>query len=938
MRTIAQSPHRGGRCIARGRQLPSIRDLGAGLALLWIVVFAGSAGADTPAASSFDGGNGSQANPFQISTLAELRLFMQGGPFPGALSNNQNYFKLTANIDAADTSTWLGGLGWQPVAWTPLNSFDGQNFEIQNLTINRPTQDNVGFISTLGGSCCDQVLQNIKLVGGTIAGRDSTGGIIGQSGQFMMPMTNLSSTAAISGNSMVGGLIGATNGGTLSASSAGGSVTGTSFGTGGLIGSAGGTSISSTHATGHVTGTGQVGGLIGNYTQQSATPLTTSWASGQVDGDERVGGLLGTSTGKVTFSFAMGAVTATGLNPQVPGNSQVGGLIGNVTGNQDTYATEDCYATGSVTAPLRAIGGLIGSNSGSISRCSTSAAQTVTGTGASSGAVGGLVGSSNGTINSSRAAGAVNVSGTATNVGGLVGEHVVAGTNITGSYATGNVTAANSTSVGGLIGSHGGGTVNGTHATGNVTGGAQYVGGLIGFSTTPGITNSYATGNVSGGAYVGGLIGNKGSGSVNTAFATGSVTGTGDNVGGLIGSSSATSITKTWAKPGAVSGQNWVGGLVGNHGNGPISLSFAANNVSGSGTFYVGGLVGEINSNVFSLSDCYAKGTVTGSTWTGGLAGRNDSNNNVTRCYASGTVNGSATTNGAFIGDNQRSGISNNFWNAETAAPQPGFGSASGFSTGATGLTSAQMKQQAQFTTFDFSSVWGIMEGTTEPYLLWAAAGLTTTTTVLLSTANPSVPGQSVVFAAIINGSAPTGTVVFQDGINPIAGCTAVPLSSGQAQCTVSGLTLGSNSISAVYSGDFNNTGSISPPVNQLVVPPSLDADYSVTQTKYDALTDGLLIVRYMYNLVNNALTAGVLGPTAGRTNPAAVKIYLDAIRPLLDIDGNGVVDPATDGLLIMRYLLGVRGDKLIDSAVDLQNGARTTANDIETYIQTLMP
>ena len=55
-------------------------------------------------------------------------------------------------------------------------------------------------------------------------------------------------------------------------------------------------------------------------------------------------------------------------------------------------------------------------------------------------------------------------------------------------------------------------------------------------------------------------------------------------------------------------------------------------------------------------------------------------------------------------------------------------------------------------------------------------------------------------------------------------------------------------------------------PVNQLVVPPSLDADYSVTQTKYDALTDGLLIVRYMFNLVNNPLAAGALGPTAGRT------------------------------------------------------------------------
>src|SRR5262245_54506506 len=123
------------RCAKTGRRperrSPAALALRAWAALLTILLLAGNVAADTPAAPNYAGGDGSQNNPFQIATLAQLRKFMESPPFGGG--GNGSYFILTATIDAADTSTWLGGLGWQPVGITGLQSFDGQGYQIQNL-------------------------------------------------------------------------------------------------------------------------------------------------------------------------------------------------------------------------------------------------------------------------------------------------------------------------------------------------------------------------------------------------------------------------------------------------------------------------------------------------------------------------------------------------------------------------------------------------------------------------------------------------------------------------------------------------------------------------------------------------------------------------------------------------------------------------------------
>jgi hypothetical protein len=57
----------------------------------------------------------------------------------------------------------------------------------------------------------------------------------------------------------------------------------------------------------------------------------------------------------------------------------------------------------------------------------------------------------------------------------------------------------------------------------------------------------------------------------------------------------------------------------------------------------------------------------------------------------------------------------------------------------------------------------------------------------------------------------------------------------------------------------------------------------------------------------------------------------------ILDIDADGNVDALTDGLIILRYLFNLRGDNLVNGAIG-ENAMRTEAADVEAYIQSLMP
>jgi hypothetical protein len=113
---------------------------------------------------------------------------------------------------------------------------------------------------------------------------------------------------------------------------------------------------------------------------------------------------------------------------------------------------------------------------------------------------------------------------------------------------------------------------------------------------------------------------------------------------------------------------------------------------------------------------------------------------------------------------------------------------------------------------------------------------------------------------------------------------------------------------------------------------PRLDVDGTFA---CEAASDGLIVLRYLFGLSGGALNVDALAADALRSSPSALLAYLTDVRPALDIDGNGKADALTDGVLILRYLLGLQGDALTANAIG-PGALRSTAAQIEPVLATL--
>lgn len=245
---------------------------------------------------------------------------------------------------------------------------------------------------------------------------------------------------------------------------------------GGLVGT-NSANITDAHAHGDVSVTdgasvGQAGGLVGvseggTISGSTAAGAVTVSATGSA---ERVGGLVGDlrSGATVTSGRATGSVTAIGGDGKGEEVRYIGGLVGNIS---DSGQVTDSVASGAVVG-RRFVGGLVG-YAGPATILRSSASGTVSGVQA----VGGLVGytEADSLIERSTASGAVTASGD--DVGGLVGD--LRGATLRSSFATGAVTGTED--VGGLVGEAGSGSIiEDAYAMGPSTG-VDYVGGLVGY-------------------------------------------------------------------------------------------------------------------------------------------------------------------------------------------------------------------------------------------------------------------------------------------------------------------------------------------------------------------------------------------------------------------------------------------------------------------------
>lgn len=253
-------------------------------------------------------------------------------------------YYLLNNVDCSDTVNWNSGEGFEPIGIDSANkftgTFDGDNYTINNLYINRPTSTYIGLFGYTG--TVNFEVQNLGLENVNITGNGFVGGITGriESGGTIR---NSYTTGIISGRSYLGGLVGRMrydNAGIINSYSNAtiNNVGGSSFYTGGLVGDAYRDSyIKNSYSTGNVIGGSHTTGGIAGRVYDAL--LENSYSTGDVSSDGLYeGGLVGDFDNGAIMknSYAVG----TTLN----NSSNSGGLVGRL---RTIYETEPTTITNS---------------------------------------------------------------------------------------------------------------------------------------------------------------------------------------------------------------------------------------------------------------------------------------------------------------------------------------------------------------------------------------------------------------------------------------------------------------------------------------------------------------------------------------------------------------------------------------------------------------
>jgi hypothetical protein len=173
---------------------------------------------------------------------------------------------------------------------------------------------------------------------GDVTGTANVGGLVGhvESGGGSVTLSNVSASGRVDGGDATGGLVGRTDGGTISVAESTGTVSGDTN-VGGFVGVNQNGAVRNASATGAVTGGQFVGGFAGVNQGPSGASLVDTYARGAVAGTSEVGGLVGFNNGGVSASYATGAVT---------GSQNVGGLVGIEGSSTTTDAYWDVETTG----------------------------------------------------------------------------------------------------------------------------------------------------------------------------------------------------------------------------------------------------------------------------------------------------------------------------------------------------------------------------------------------------------------------------------------------------------------------------------------------------------------------------------------------------------------------------------------------------------------
>lgn len=339
----------------------------------------------------FDGGIGTEKNPYQIATAEQLQQI-------GEEENLNKHYIQVKDIDASGTSEFNDGMGLLPIGTigSPfMGSYNGNGFKISDLKLWIIDRQNSG----LFGYVKNSLIENVTLVKSfdSNCGFEKTVRRANEQSILLDKSFNTFTGEDIQG---AGSLVGYNDGGTIRNSTTTGRFAAEVTYLGGLVGYNTGL-IENSYYTGHVSGLNSTGGLVGYNTGQ----IHDSHATGCASAAGTAGGLVGFNFGQISNSSASSRIW--GL--------RIGGLVA-VHQEGQIHAS---YASGESLGYGSASGGLIAVNSSQ--------------------------------IKDSYSLTNYDKSSEAKNIGGIAGINEADGT-ITTSYSAGKLTSEPGSTIGGISG------------------------------------------------------------------------------------------------------------------------------------------------------------------------------------------------------------------------------------------------------------------------------------------------------------------------------------------------------------------------------------------------------------------------------------------------------------------------------------------------------
>lgn len=253
-------------------------------------------------------------------------------------------YALNDSIDAIVTKDWNDGKGFVSIgndtkAFT--GKFDGLDYAIFGLTINRAGESNVGLFGVANGA----VINNVTLVSGNITGGANVGSVVGSAANGTK-LNNIVNSAHVIGNSNVGG----------------------------VVGSGGGITINGAINTAPIKGHENVGGLAGSLTNNSSI-VGNSYNLGAVTG---IGGFAKDTQGNIQYDndgnavvledgkydhkteSASGVTGLTDVELTEKYSHNIGGLVGSASNSKLGDGTTQIFNQLDVTGGYN-VGGIVGS-------------------------------------------------------------------------------------------------------------------------------------------------------------------------------------------------------------------------------------------------------------------------------------------------------------------------------------------------------------------------------------------------------------------------------------------------------------------------------------------------------------------------------------------------------------------------------------------------